>query len=98
MPDPILYLKVTALNRGPSYGAGLVVVDIDDEPQKDNWEVPVKEFLEERAKIHLINGFGEIKKASEDFRIIPEIVRDCPGTLKSIKAKIDAQLSSTILS
>ena len=87
MSDTILYLEVTALNRVPSYKAGLVVVDIDDEPQEHNWKVPVKEFLEERAKIDLIKGFGEIKKAAEDLRIIPEIVRDCflysPGTLNS---------------
>ena len=73
-----------------------MVVDKDDEPQKDNWEVPVKEFLEERAKIHLIKGFGEIKKAAEDLRIIPEIVGDCflysPGTLNSRTAFLEPQL------
>ena len=77
-----------------------MVVDIDNKPKKENCKVPVKEFLEERAKIHLIKGFGEIKKAAEDFRIIPKIVRDCflynPRTLTSRTAFLEPQLSFII--
>ena len=73
-----------------------MVVDIDNRPKKENCKVPVKEFLEARAKIHLIKGFGEIKKAAEDLRIIPEIVGDCflysPGTLNSRTAFLEPQL------
>ena len=56
--------------------------------------------MEERAKIDLIEGFGEIKKAAEDLRIIHEIVRDCflysPGTLNSRTAFLEPQLKFII--